>query len=233
MLRFRRPLPALSAVPPNRATGPAGGAVGGKPVADPIGASPLALLDDEALAQRAAEGSQVAFGVLVARHQSALRTWLRRISPAPDLAEDIAQETFIAAWRQLSRWQGQGRFKSWLFAIAANKAADARRSASRSTARDTNWQAERPEAFETASALDAALDVDKALACLPQPQRTVIALCFGAGFSHQEAAEILGLPLGTVKSHAARGRDRMLAALSPPATTNEAPSGAQPVRRCS
>ncbi len=223
MLRFRRPLPALSALS-NRAERPVGEPGG----AVAAGASPLALLEDEALALRAQEGSQVAFGVLVSRHQGALRTWLRRIGPAPDLADDIAQETFLAAWRQLARWQGQGRFRSWLFAIAANKAADARRSAGRAAARDTSWQAERPQAFEPAGALDASIDVDRALATLPEPQRTVVALCFGAGFSHQEAADILGLPLGTVKSHAARGRDRMLAALTPPAVPETGP-----VRKCS
>lgn len=222
MLRFRRPSPAQ----PDPQPVP-------EPVPDPVpepmtGASPLALLEDEALAVRAADGSQVAFGVLVTRHQGALRTWLRRIGPTPDQADDIAQETFLTAWRQLARWQGQGRFRSWLFAIAANKAADARRSAGRTAARDTSWQAERPQAFEPASAVEASIDVDRALATLPEPQRTVVALCFGAGFSHQEAAGILGLPLGTVKSHAARGRDRMLAALTPPASPQTGP-----VRTCS
>lgn len=227
VLRFRRPLPQ-----PSSLSSPTSDAAAGSPV----GASPLALLEDEVLAERAAGGSQLAFGVLVARHQGALRTWLRRIGPTPDLADDIAQETFIAAWRQLVRWQGQGRFRSWLFAIAANKAADARRTAGRSAARDTRWQAERPLAFEPASALEASLDVDRALATLPEPQRIVVALCFGAGFSHQEAADILGLPLGTVKSHAARGRDRMLASLTTPepaAAPQAEPAPTGTIRRCS
>jgi RNA polymerase sigma factor (sigma-70 family) len=156
----------------------------------------------------------LAFEVLVERHQIALRSWLRRATSRQDLVDDIAQEAFLKAWRSLHRWERRGSFRSWLFGIANHVAADARRSNKRALARDTLWVAENnvPETNPVA-ALEAALDVERVLSGLQPDQRKVVALCYGVGFSHQEAADALGLPLGTIKSHVARGRERALALL--------------------
>jgi RNA polymerase sigma factor (sigma-70 family) len=182
--------------------------------ARPPGLLALHVLDDAALARRAQDGQTRAFQILVERHSSALRRWLGRVLPNRDSADDVAQEAFLKAWRNLNRWDRRASFRSWLFAIANHAAADARRAGQRSMARDGLWvmEGQEPEASPTA-ALEAGIDVDRLLSALPQAQRDVVALCYGAGLSHQEAADALGLPLGTVKSHALRGREKAMVLL--------------------
>ena len=78
-------------------------------------------------------------------------------------------------------------------------------------ARDGDWLA--AGEAESGAPLEDRLALDRAMAGLPEDQRAVVALCLGEGFSHTEAAEILKLPLGTVKSHVSRGREKLLRAL--------------------
>ena len=169
---------------------------------------------DEALVKRARTGSSNAFDQLVRRHQAAVRGFLCRMVQEPSLADDLAQETFLKAWRNLSRWRGVdqagGSFRGWLFSIAVNAAHDQRRSQARSQKRDTDWLADQEQIGTQEAGLAAKLDLDKVLEALSPDQRLVVSLCFGAGLSHAEAAQALSMPLGTVKSHAQRGRDRAL-----------------------
>ncbi|MBN9320486.1 MAG: hypothetical protein BGN86_10370 [Caulobacterales bacterium 68-7] len=167
-------------------------------------------LDDRSLAEAAMRGSEAAFARLVDRHQRALRAFLRRACAGDHaLADDLAQETFIAAWGRLHAWRGEASFRSWLCAIGWRKCADARRGAGRSQRRDADWlQSQDLERGEGASP-DARLAVERALAALPPEQRAAVALCLAADFSHAEAAVVLGSPLGTVKSHVTRGKARL------------------------
>lgn len=90
------------------------------------------------------------------------------------------------------------------------RCADARRGAGRSGRRDAEWlETQALERGETASP-DARMTVERALALLPPEQRAAVALCLAADFSHAEAALVLGSPLGTVKSHVARGKARLM-----------------------
>jgi RNA polymerase sigma factor (sigma-70 family) len=176
--------------------------------------SPPGAEVDEALVRRAKAGSNSAFDQLVRRHQVALRGFLRRAVCEPTMADDLAQETFLKAWQSLNQWRGDngsGRsFKGWLFAIGWNKAHDARRDQARSRTRDTLWSQERDGAPDPEASLRAQLDLDRLLAALSEDQRIVVSLCYGSGLSHGEAAQALNMPLGTVKSHANRGREKML-----------------------
>ncbi len=138
-----------------------------------------------------------------------MRSFLRRALDEPADAEDIAQEAFVTAWSSLWRYRGQASFRSWLCAIAWKKALSFRRSRGRERARIEQLE---PDAAPTASP-DARLDLERALRELPADQRAAVALCLGADFSHAEAADALGLPLGTIKSHVQRGRAKLLAAL--------------------
>jgi RNA polymerase sigma-70 factor (ECF subfamily) len=90
-------------------------------------------------------------------------------------------------------------------------ARDARRARMRAEARDTAWLEEQERAHTPA--MEDALALAKAMATLPEDQRAAVALCLGEGFSHGEAAEALNLPLGTVKSHITRGREKLLSIL--------------------
>jgi len=104
---------------------------------------------DGALVKRARTGSSNAFDQLVRRHQASVRGFLCRMVSEPSLADDLAQETFLKAWKNLSRWRGAdqagGSFRGWLFSIAVNAAHDQRRSHARSQKRDTDWLADQDQ----------------------------------------------------------------------------------------
>lgn len=162
---------------------------------------------DAELVAAARRGSQGAFREIVERHQQAVRSFLRRALADPADADDLAQETFLAAWTGLWRYRGQASLRSWLCAIAWKKRLTHERSRRRERLRR--------EALEASMLADACpnrrLDVSAALKSLPEAQRAAVALCLGGGFSHAEAAQALGLPLGTIKSHIERGRAKLLA----------------------
>lgn len=166
---------------------------------------------DGALVAAAQAGSTEAFSRLVDRHQQAVRAFLRRACGDWALADDLAQETFLAAWPRIGRLKSGASVRAWLCGIGYRKHLTARRSAARNRTRDAAYEAERDRPREAAA--DDRMALEAAMAALPADQRACVALCLAADFSHAEAAEALGLPLGTVKSHVARGRARLLLAL--------------------
>jgi len=173
---------------------------------------------DIGLVEAARRGSDAAFERIVARHQAAVRGFLRRLGGDPSDADDLAQESFVAAWRELDRFRGQSSVRSWLCGIAYRKHLSQRRSQRRSGERDAAFAAASALATsgKDGAASDAGdrLDLARAMADLPIEQRAAVSLCLAADFSHAEAAAALKLPLGTVKSHVTRGRGKLLAALS-------------------
>ena len=163
---------------------------------------------DAELVAAARRGSAGAFQQLVARHQQAVRSFLRRAC-GPQDADDLAQEAFLAAWSSLWRYRGSASFRSWLCAIAWKKHLTLQRARARERVR--------AEVGGIEPSIEACLEDRLALAAalrdLPDEQRAAVALCLGGDFSHAEAAEALGLPLGTIKSHVQRGRAKLLLAL--------------------
>jgi len=166
---------------------------------------------DAALVEAAQAGSTTAFSRLVERHQQAVRAFLRRTCGDWAMADDLAQETFLAAWSRIGRLERGASVRAWLCGIGYNKHLTAIRTRSRDRAREAAYQAERPSSAGGMS--DERLTLETAMATLPPDQRACVALCLAADFSHQEAADALGLPLGTVKSHVTRGRARLLEVL--------------------
>ncbi|RZJ93986.1 MAG: sigma-70 family RNA polymerase sigma factor, partial [Brevundimonas sp.] len=167
---------------------------------------------DAELVRRARGGSDAAFAGLVQRHQGAVRTFLRRASGKGWAeADDLAQETFLVAWRSLGSLKDPAGFRFWLMGVAWKRAQDRTRSALRGAVRDRVWM----EGQETARGVSAEdrLSLDAAMGDLPPDVRACVALCLAQDLSNAEAAQALGLPLGTVKSHVARGRARLLTAL--------------------
>ncbi|MGZ6020318.1 MAG: RNA polymerase sigma factor, partial [Phenylobacterium sp.] len=167
--------------------------------------SPASL--DEALVAAAQSGSTEAFSRLVERHQQALRAFLRRACGDWATADDLAQETFLAAWARIGRLKTGASVRAWLCGIGYNKHLTSIRSASRERARATRYEEGRDETIDAAP--EDKLALEKAMADLPPEQRACVALCLAADFSHAEAAEALDMPLGTVKSHVSRGRARL------------------------
>ena len=159
--------------------------------------------------RQVAAGSEGAFSRLVDRHQGPVRSFLRRIAHSYDEAEDLAQETFLAAWSNARSYSGKSAVRTWLFGIAWKKASNARRGWFRSRARDNAWSEERGRQGLIEAGREEAIAVKRALSTLPLEQKAALALCLGGEFSHAEAAAALGLPLGTVKSHVTRGRQKL------------------------
>jgi RNA polymerase sigma-70 factor (ECF subfamily) len=167
---------------------------------------------DLELVALAVAGDRAAFGELVRRHGSAVRALLRRMGAAPDLADDLAQDAFLAAFEQIAEFRGEGTFQAWVKRIAAR--AYVRRW--RKSAREA-LTADPPEVSAPAPDHAGAIDLDAALAGLTPAERMCVSLCYGAGLSHAEAAAALNTPLGTVKSHVKRGLDKLRDRLAPAA----------------
>lgn len=165
-------------------------------------------MTDEHLAEQARRGSLPAFEALVRRHQSVVRGFLRRLGGDHPLADDLAQDVFVTAWRKLDRFDGRGTFRGWLCRIAYTTFLQDRRA---SGARARREEASLPPPDLTGGP-EGALDLERALATLSDEQRAAVALCYGEGLSHTEAADALGVPLGTLKSHVLR-RERLVALL--------------------
>jgi len=157
--------------------------------------------DDRALAARAAEGDVAAFSLLVARHERKVRAFLSRLCRGSALADDLAQDTFLQAWRMAGAFRGEGGYRGWLMGIAWRRFL----SETRRRGWETQAAQQGPEPQFTPEP-GMGLDVSRALARLEPRERAAALLCFAEGCSHSEAAVILGVPLGTLKSLAARAR---------------------------
>ena len=158
----------------------------------------LAALD-ESLVAAAQAGSTEAFSRLVERHQPPVRAFLRRACGDWAQADDLAQETFLAAWSRIGRLKAGASVRAWLCGIGYNKHLTAVRSAGRERVRGAAYEADRDETVDAAP--EDKLALERAMAGLPSEQRACVALCLAADFSHAEAAEALNMPLGTVKMY--------------------------------
>lgn len=183
-----------------------------------IGGGALLNADDRALAALTAQaGDERAFSELVRRHQGVVRGLLTRLCRDASRADDIAQDTFVKAHAKIGQYRG-GSFKSWLCAVAYREFLMAKRK-DRALARLADayeGEAETDVTHARQADAGATIDLDRALARLRPEEREVVTLCFAADMSHAEAAEALGKPLGSVKSLAKRGRDKLRAMLAGP-----------------
>jgi RNA polymerase sigma-70 factor (ECF subfamily) len=164
--------------------------------------------DAPLIARVVANDDRHAFATLVRRHQSAVRGFLLRLCCGDGaLADDIAQETFLRAYQRIGTYRSEGGFDSWLFSIAYRAFA--------SEKRRRHWSAEElkevPEAVESdvRQANETAADIARAMRQLREPERACLSLCYQWGMSHQEMANVLDYPVGTVKTHIARGKAKL------------------------
>lgn len=176
----------------------------------------MSLPEAELIARVLAQDDRHAFSELVRRHQSSVRGFLRRLTRGREaLADDLAQETFIEAYRSLARYRGSSAFSTWLMGIACNRwRNDRRRERPTEEWTDDTVPVEPAGAGErfapgATAAVDWRQDLAAALAYLSDGERAAIHLCFQEGLTHEEAAEVLGFPLGTVKTHLARAKEKL------------------------
>jgi RNA polymerase sigma factor (sigma-70 family) len=152
------------------------------------------------------DDDRAAFGELVRRHQPLVRGFLRRmLGRSHALADDVAQETFIKAYRALRGFRGGASFSTWLCAIAANEL----RAEWRRQKRRAEFLEEEGGELAAEPACGDGRDLTAALQRLSEMQRAALVLCFEHGLTHEEAAAALGCPVGTLKSHISRGKLRL------------------------
>ena len=167
--------------------------------------------DPEPLVVRlAVRGDREAFEELVRRRHSWVRNLMRRLSRDAALADDLAQQVFIRVWRTIGQLQQPLRFPGWLKRVGINVWLQHHRKSDALSDSETLDEHEKSAEHTTGEAID----IDRALALLPEAVRLCIVLSYHAQMSHAEIAEATALPLGTVKSHVRRGAERLQSLLS-------------------
>jgi RNA polymerase sigma factor (sigma-70 family) len=159
----------------------------------------------------AAAGDDSAYAELVRRRQSSVRQLLRRLCRDQALSDDLAQQVFLQAWRRLRTLRSAGAFGAWLRQLTVNVWLQHVR-VQRITADSIDDHTPTPAAEQ--SRLHEQIDLDRALATLPEHVRLCIVLAYSEGLSHGEISNMTALPLGTVKSHISRGAAQLRGLLS-------------------
>ncbi len=163
---------------------------------------------DAELVVRAGQGDRAAAQALMARHLPAMLALARRLLRDPAEAEDAVQDAFIQLWNHAAQWEpGRAKFSTWLYRVTFNKCFDRLRrrpNARLDEAAEVADPAPGPEvALQTAAV---SVQVEAAIASLPERQRAAIQLCHLQGCGNIEAAEILGVSVEALESLLARGR---------------------------
>lgn len=157
------------------------------------------------------DGEARVFEILVRRHQALVRAQLRRLLHDDfATADDLAQETFVLAWRKLEQFRGDSRFATWLYRIAYSCFLQHLRGKGGQSSLLLELERGEDEShLIDLGTPELGLDLDAALGRLSANQRVVLMYCVQLGLSHEEVAEVLNMPLGSVKTHVARGRAKM------------------------
>lgn len=170
----------------------------------------MSFTDADLIARVLLREDHHAFGELVRRHQSPVRGFLVKMTGGDaHLADDLAQETFLKAWKKLNSFRGTAKFSTWLFGIACNEWRMHTRGHKELALEEL---ADPPPELEQPQSADASrlrLDLAEAMKILTDAERGAIVLCCQNGLSHEEAAQALDCPLGTVKTHVLRGKEKL------------------------
>jgi RNA polymerase sigma-70 factor (ECF subfamily) len=183
---------------------------------------------DQQLVVRAQHGDQQAFGLLVSKYQRKLARLLSRLIRDPAEVEDVAQETFIKAYRALGSFRGDSAFYTWLYRIGINTAKNYLVSQGRRAPTRTEFDSEEAEGFEEGELLrdintpermlfskEIGETVNAAMEALPEELRTAITLREIEGMSYEDIAKMMDCPIGTVRSRIFRAREAVAEKLRP------------------
>jgi RNA polymerase sigma-70 factor (ECF subfamily) len=195
---------------------------------------PLPVNADLLLVQRTLAGDQRAYGLLVVKYQRRVERLIGRMVRDSDLVQDIAQETFIRAYRALGQFRGEAQFYTWLYRIAVNTAKKQLMELKRdpvvlmsSLMRNEDDETSAPELELNGQVADAetpesllgskeiAQAVNDAMEALPKELGQAIALREIEGLSYEEIAQALDCPIGTVRSRIFRAREAISARIKP------------------
>ena len=161
------------------------------------------ISDQELVTRVTGFDDQAAFQALVQRHQAAARGFLRRLLAGDHAtADDLAQESFLTAYRKMGSLKSGGSFTSWLHSIAYRQFLQYRRKHARQQV-----MAEPPDrGHDPGGSTDAEILAGHLMRYVSDEERACLTLAYAAGMSHPEIGAVTGLPLGTVKSHIQRGK---------------------------
>lgn len=171
--------------------------------------------DPRELVRQAAAGDSGAFEALYHDNIGRIYALCLRMSADPSLAEELAQEAFIRAWEKLHTFRGAASFSTWLHRVAANIVLSRRRSDARRTSRvveqeDMSYHQETTDRTNRGPKVD----LEEAIATLPEGARQIFVLFDIEGYRHDEIAEIAGIATGTSKAQLHRARKLLREALS-------------------
>jgi RNA polymerase sigma-70 factor (ECF subfamily) len=199
--------------------------------ADTSFAEPASANDsDTILVERTVAGDQKAFELLVIKYQRRIQRLIGRMVRDVDLVEDIAQETFIRAYRALAQFRGEAQFYTWLYRIAVNTAKKALMELKRNpTVSENTFKSDEDDetspleneltSSETPEAILAGKEiaqmVNAAMEALPEELRQAITLREIEGLSYEEIAEAMNCPIGTVRSRIFRAREAISERIKP------------------
>ncbi len=192
---------------------------------------PVPENSDHLLVERAVAGDQRAFELLVIKYQRRVERLIGRMVRDVDLVEDIAQETFLRAWRALHQFRGDAQFYTWLYRIAVNTAKKALLDLKRNPTVGSSAPSDGDEENETyrresepstevtpeseLAAREIAEAVNAALLALPDDLRQAVMLREMEGLSYEEIAQAMACPVGTVRSRIFRAREAISARVRP------------------
>ena len=200
-------------------------------VTEPAAAPPAPSNSDALLVERAAAGDHRAYELLVIKYQRRIERLIGRMVRDVNLVPDIAQETFIRAWRALHQFRGDAQFYTWLYRIAVNTAKKSLMELKRNpvvtetalhsaddddeTSRRENELTSESTPESELAAREIAAAVNAAMEALPEDLRTAVTLREIEGLSYEEIAEAMNCPIGTVRSRIFRAREAISARVKP------------------
>ena len=168
----------------------------------------MSFADSDLIARVLANDDRNAFGELVRRYQSDVRQFLRRLTRDDAArADDLAQETFVKAYRSLRQFHGDAKFSSWLYRIAHRSFLNDLRKRRESLSVEGDFDHLPAPGKNPSVAM--AVDVRQALKQLSVEEQAVFDLHYRKGMTHAETSAVLELPLGTVKTHLSRGKEKL------------------------
>ncbi len=173
--------------------------------------SRLALADlqraaDTLVIALACTGDDTAFAEVLRRRQTRVRKFMYRMCRQSALGDDLAQQVFLTAWRSLGRLRSAAAFDGWLKRVMVNVWLQEVRRGKLATVSDVEYADAAAAHHDTTAER---MDLDAALSTLPTDMRLCVVLAYNEGMAHPEIVSLTGLPLGTVKSHIARGAARL------------------------
>jgi len=171
----------------------------------------LSTTEDRELVARAVSGEDTAaFGELIRRHQSHVRNFLRKLTGDYTLADDLAQDCFMHAWKKLQSYSGRGSFIGWLLKVAYTTFLQSKRKSKRyAEILESAGHVADQELGSHVQPNEEVTDLDKYLAVLTEEERVIMVMSYACGLSHREIGDATDMPVGTVKSVIFRGKQKI------------------------